>query len=84
MRTVWKYTFTNAVMTFAIPAGARILVVQMQGALPQLWAEVDTLELNTTRTFVLVGTGNEVPLRGVYVGTVQDDHLVFHVYEVPS
>lgn len=61
---------------------ARPVHVTMQHGQVAMWFEVDTEAKRTNRrTFVLVGTGHEVPAGGV--GTVMpEEYLVLHVYEV--
>lgn len=84
-RRVWKWTLsvTNE-QSLQIPKGAKILTVQAQGGMPQLWAYCDPTELPETRTFRIVGTGNPIAEHpGDYIGTFQmyDGALVFHVFE---
>jgi hypothetical protein len=73
--------------TLALPVGATIVGAGVQRPLEiSLWAEVPMLtsERTTRRTFVVIGTGHEVPHCGVHVGTVRDGAWVWHVYEVPA
>jgi len=46
-----------------------------------MWAEVDPYDEGDSRTFRIVGTGFEVRDGLVYIGTVQMDGFVWHVYE---
>lgn len=65
-----------------MPKDAKILAVQMQGAAITLWAEVDEDNLMETRTFSIVGTGWTLKgLERKYIGTVQHNGLVWHIYE---
>lgn len=78
-----------------MPTGAKILSVQMQGKTLCLWASVNPENKQSKRTICIVGTGNpfdedrNVRLgtsegRGVgcvYLGTVQDQGFVWHVFE---
>ena len=88
-QTIWKYPLQFKETTrLNMPEGARPLTVQMQGAVPTLWAVVDsdntTLEV---RQFHLAGIGHPLraidPLHTPYLGTFQAQGLVFHVFEVP-
>lgn len=89
MRTIWKQTLQIVdTQVFAMPAGARILCVQVQDGKPQVWLCV-TPEDPTYASwrFDIVGTGNpmgeEVFLSaGEYVGTFQlpDRKFVGHVF----
>lgn len=87
MRAVWKFTLrTIDLQVIALPAGARLLDVQMQHGDPQLWAEVDIDAPIEPRVFAIVGTGHPMPEPvGEYVATFQivDFGLVFHVYAAP-
>jgi len=49
-----------------------------------IWAEVpDDLDRpEVMRTFQVVPTGGDVPTVGIYIGTVLDGLLVWHIYEV--
>jgi hypothetical protein len=85
MKTVWKYTLTGPQKSFSIPKGARILTVQAQHSNPCLWMLVDTEAEEERRYFKAYGTGHKIDVgvhEGMYLGTVQLDGLVFHVFEV--
>ncbi len=81
-RRVWKFIilpFTPPEM--ALPSGAHIIHVAMQGEHMTLWALVDPdLPLASRRVYVC-GTGHPVPDDGVYVGTVHHDDLVWHIFD---
>jgi hypothetical protein len=50
---------------------------------PVLWAEVNTDAEREYRTFVSIGTGDNVPNNVIaYIGTVQRGLTVLHIYEV--
>ena len=83
---IWKWTLTVTDMqSLPIPEGAKLLAVQMQGDVPQLWALVDEKARIVHRKFATYGTGNPMPDGdpGQYVGTYQicGGALVFHVFE---
>lgn len=82
MKTVWKYRLLfRKRQEIRMPAGARVLDVQVQSQVPCLWAEVETDNAETRRIFELVRTGQPVPVGG-HVATFQSDGDVWHVYEV--
>jgi hypothetical protein len=79
----WTLSITDR-QDLPLPKGARVLTVQVQGGMPQLWALVDPAAPIVHRTFDTYGTGHGMPDQpGEYVGTYQmeDGALVFHVFE---
>lgn len=71
--------------TLELRVGSSIVSVGSQNPTEVcLWVEVPDIGRTTRRTFTVVATGEDVPLRGVHLGTVQDGALVWHVYEVPA
>lgn len=74
--------------TIRMPKNARILSVQTQGTLPQMWALVDTNdELTEVREFRVVATGQQFDSfeQGwEYIGTFQTNGggFVGHLFEV--
>lgn len=87
MRTIWKYPIPLLDrFTLGLPTGFALLHVQTQGAMPMLWAQVDTEQPLETVLFALVGTGKPLPHptegKFGYVGsfTLDDSALVFHTF----
>lgn len=83
MKTIWKWAVQEET-TIDMPVGAKVLTVQAQCGLPQLWALVDPDAKRETRTFTVYGTGHDMPDEpGQYVGTFQqcEGKFVFHVFE---
>lgn len=85
---IWKYTLqTTDRQTVSMPAGARMLSVQVQHDRMCLWALVnDMTQKRVTRYIAIVETGEPFP-EGVFlnfIGTCQFDggELVYHVFEV--
>lgn len=83
---IWKYPLeVTDLQTLKMPAGAKVLTVQMQGEACCLWALVDeAAQVTQARTFAIYGTGNPVPDNpGTYVASFQmvGGRLVFHVFE---
>ena len=93
METIWKFQIPiQDEITIGMPAGARILAVQTQGADTQeltMWALVNPGSRRSSdvvaRSFRLFGTGYTMP-EGVvlnYIGTCQmhDGRLIWHLFE---
>lgn len=68
-----------------MPAGAKILTVQLQDGVPCLWALVDTDFKSKERAILMRGTGYDVSDVGKYIDTFQmpvnDGVRVVHVFE---
>lgn len=83
MDTIYKYPLQiTDVQRVLMPSGAKILCAQVQGDQVCLWAEVDTEKETEPRIIMIVGTGD--PWRSdyyTYIGTVQLQGYVWHVYE---
>lgn len=86
MRTVYKYGFAiQDDVTLTLPRDAEILHVDAQGAVPCVWALVDTTADEVDRRFLLAGTGHPLPDDGLtHVGSFQmvGGALVFHLFEI--
>jgi hypothetical protein len=89
MPSIWKYQLEiTDNPSIVMPVDAKILTVQVQDKLPCLWVMIpDNHEETETRHFRLAGTGhliNEASDKLSYIGTfqLQNDTLVFHVFEV--
>lgn len=81
---IWKFPFrVDDELAIPMPQGATVLSVAMQGAVPCIWARVDTEAALVKRAFCVRGTGHEVGTVGAYVGTFQmaGGALVFHLFE---
>lgn len=85
MITICEFTFAvSAVAEIRMPEGAQIIHV---GALPHdclcMWAIVDTDAPEEWRRFYIFGTGVRLTdLEGIkFIGTVFQDHIVWHVFE---
>jgi len=83
---IWKYTLNMLdQQRISMPKNSKILTVQTQNDIPQIWVLVDqTEELTEVRTIGIHGTGNPIPDNpGIYIGTFQIHYgqLVFHVFD---
>mgnify|MGYP001619838869 CR=1 FL=1 len=83
--TVWKYDLKIVdVQRIEMPVMAKLLCVQVQAGIPELWVLVNPDAPKELRTIATVETGHLVELTlGEYVGTYQiaDESLVFHVFD---
>jgi hypothetical protein len=83
MKTIYKYTVRRSCNKIAIPKGASILSVNMQGADCCMWALVDSNAETEEREFEIVGTGWQLYDNLSYVGTCfANDGFVWHIVEV--
>lgn len=81
MSTIYKYPIEVSDQWFVeLPRASRILCVQMQNGSPWIWALVDTTAPKAVHRFDWHPTGRECNAPGVYVGTVQDNGMVFHLF----
>lgn len=73
--------------TVKMPPMSSVLKVQFQNGLLQAWARVDeTLEPTEEVDFWVVGTGSPMPemkCDAMYVDTVFQDFMVWHVFSGP-
>jgi hypothetical protein len=92
MKTIWKYEIPMLdYFELEIPAGAKILSVQVQGTDDLLllgkvfiWALVDPDALRTKRLFRLARTGHQIMDDGNFIGTFQlyNGKLVYHLFDI--
>ncbi len=83
---IWKWELgVTDRQVLMMPIDAKVLTVQMQHGVPQLWALVDEADPKEPRQFATYGTGNPMPDDpGTYIATYQvhSGSLVFHVFEL--
>lgn len=73
---IWKWTLdmVNS-QVINVPAGAKLLTVQMQNSDPQIWALCDEHAEKVPRRIAIYGTGNPIPDEpGEYIATFQMHH----------
>lgn len=81
MRVVYKYPFAHADdVVIEMPKGATVLKVDMQAAVPTLWALVDPAKPIESRAFVMRGTGHPVPDLCYHVDSWFDGPFVWHLF----
>lgn len=79
---IYKYPIHLKKKSVFMPAGARILTVQMQGDTPTIWALVDPAKKPCDRLIHVFGTGWDIPKHiDRYIGTWQDGGFVWHLFE---
>ncbi len=88
MITIWKFPITtNEYQSIEMPAGARILDVQMQFDQPAIWALVNSITPKEARLIRVFGTGQLLPnIALTYIGSFQmaGRSFVWHVFEAES
>ena len=85
MMKIFKYQLPLIqIQTLNMPKGAIILHAETQHNVPCIWVKVDPDAAKEQRVFQFVGTGNEIPDKSVYIGTVLIDSgaYVFHIFEL--
>lgn len=82
MRTIWKFELPNG-FAITMPYGAEVIRVARQGAVPCLWAIVESDNAPAMRRFMVIGTGRPIPPAArFYIGTWDDDPFVWHLFEL--
>jgi len=87
LKTIHKYQLSGITEKIEMPKDAKILCVQLQGNIPDVWAEIETTSPLVMREIIVYGTGvphnaddNMQMVR--YIGTVQDTNgEVWHYYD---
>lgn len=81
MITIFKYPISVQENLIDLPVGAEILTIQLQNGEPHIWVKLDDEELDTEEhSFTVVGTGWKLGEIGNYLGTWQQNGLVWHVF----
>lgn len=82
MKTIVKYPFSiDDRFQINMPQGAQILLVELQGEQPTMWALVDTDVGPEPRRFAIFGTGHPVGEGVQHVGSFQMRPYVWHLFE---
>jgi hypothetical protein len=87
VKTIWKYTLPFAeneygACSMSMPTDSKIISVQVQNNNICLWAEVNLDKEFEDRKIVSVGTGKYIPEGNLhFIGTVQREQFVWHIYE---
>ncbi len=81
MRKIFKYPIRlTPLQDIEIPEGAYFLDVQLQEKQICIWAIVDTEREKEQHKIVIRGTGHDVQEDIDYLGTVQQDGYVWHIF----
>ena len=84
MKRIWKFELQwTDEQRIEMPSGAEIVSVAFQDDTLCIWAIIDPAMWTEYRTFVIVGTGREIP-RGMilsHLATVQQPPMVWHIFE---
>ena len=86
-RVIYKYEVqVEDRFSLRMDANAKILALQLQRGVPQVWVLVDPEGPVQERTFRVIGTGQPFDVAGLeYVATFQPNSLlVFHLFEEKS
>lgn len=88
-RRIFKYQIQQLhKFTLLIPKGARILDIDVQKGIPQMWVSVEDDQPEELRMFHLFETGEAIPQEiyrmSDYIGTFQllGGDIVLHLFEV--
>lgn len=84
-KKVWKFPVRQGdAQAIALPLGANIVHFGSDPAAVgfAMWAEVDPAAEQADRSFMLVGTGWDVPSGCRHLGTTIVGPFVWHLYEV--
>jgi len=85
MSVIYKYPIPSPDAMVALPIGAEVLHVAVQGTQLCLWARVFPENKSVQRRFVTLGTGHTIPDEEghlVHLTTFLDGPFVWHVFEV--
>jgi hypothetical protein len=80
---VWKFILDEAVSEVEMPQWSRLIHFGIDPAsgTPAVWAIVNPRAEKEKRSLVVVGTGSDIPEKGVYVATMIDGLLVWHLFD---
>ncbi len=84
MKTIYKYSLDlSRGQQIEMPGRARILHFGNQKEVPTIWVEVWPEYCEHSRSFTIVGTGQEVPTDSEYIGSALfgNGSFVWHLYE---
>lgn len=80
MKTIHKYPISiRTEQQIELPYGYKPICVQIQNGKIWLWAKVNSENHKEYATIFVIGTGQYLP-GGKYIGTVQLDGYVWHIY----
>jgi hypothetical protein len=85
-KAIWKFEIDDAFDTcIKMPKGAEVLSIQNQNNTICIWALVIPSNEPEDRYFEVFGTGHpihcDIGIERVFIGTVQVDSFVWHIFE---
>lgn len=80
MKTIWKYIIQPDTTEIEIPEDFEPLSIQMQRGDLCIWAKVTPGKSMKWVKIHVIGTGHVFRDAGKFIGTVQIDDLVFHIF----
>ena len=85
-KTIYKYALNIDINNIEVMGvNFKPIAFQLQNNVPTLWAEVNPSQVRTSKAVVsVIGTGWEVPQNGKYIGTCQQNGLVWHAYLIEN
>ncbi len=85
-KKIWKFPITTEdICSLAMPIGAEILDIGIQGKELKIWAIVDPDADTEDRSFSFYGTGLSIDTEGKkYLKTIQSGISVWHIFEIVS
>jgi hypothetical protein len=85
-KRVFKYPFSMLSPKFSLflPKDFKFLTVAFQGDTPNLWAEVTDLTTTEEFHFQVFGTGHDIPVDDIWLGTFYFGPYVYHLYQITS
>ena len=86
MKQIWKYSLpVQDEFVIEMMVGAKILCVQSQQGVGQIWAVVTEHTGEEIRTFKTIGTGHDIEDAELammeYIGTYQSGQYAWHIFE---
>jgi hypothetical protein len=83
-KVIYKYPFVIAdEQKIQLPRDHKILMVEMQGDTPCIWAEIDPKSPIVVYWFYIHGTGHKFDDWGLtHIASFQDGPMVWHLYQL--
>lgn len=80
-KTIHKYVIDiTCKQTIQVPDNAVPLCFQLQNGVPCLWCKVDTEQPMKELNLFIAGTGHNIEAHWAYIGTIQKDGFVWHLF----
>lgn len=80
-RLIYKYPIEiRDWQQITVHEGAQPLAFQLQDGIPTLWCIVDTEAPKALMSLMIAGTGHEINGDWNFIGTIQQDGFVWHLF----